>query len=138
MIELADTSAWTNRHRAPEVHVDFARRLDRDEIAVCDAVKLELLWSQRDASGIAALRSELDALVDAPIGQREWRRALDVFELLAARGPMHHREIGALDLLIAAAAELSGWRVLHYDRHFEVIADITGQPVRAIAPLGSL
>jgi hypothetical protein len=30
---------------------------------------------------------------------------------------------------------LTLWR---YDRDFEVIATVTGQPVRAIAPLGSL
>jgi hypothetical protein len=42
------------------------------------------------------------------------------------------------DLLIAAAAESAGVPVLHYDRHFELIAEVTGQPVRAIAPLGSL
>jgi hypothetical protein len=28
--------------------------------------------------------------------------------------------------------------VLHYDRHFERIAEITGEPLRAVAPLGSL
>jgi hypothetical protein len=28
--------------------------------------------------------------------------------------------------------------VLHYDRHFELIAEVTGQSVRAPAPLGSL
>jgi len=42
------------------------------------------------------------------------------------------------DLLIAATAELAGLELLHYDRHFELIAEITGQPVRALAPLGSL
>ena len=36
------------------------------------------------------------------------------------------------------AAERAEIPVLHYDRHFELIASITGQPVRAIAPLGSL
>jgi predicted nucleic acid-binding protein len=42
------------------------------------------------------------------------------------------------DLLIAAAAEFAGMPVSHYDRDFELIAEVTGQPVRAIAPLGSL
>ncbi|HEY0806728.1 MAG TPA: PIN domain-containing protein [Pseudonocardiaceae bacterium] len=31
------------------------------------------------------------------------------------------------DLLIAAAAERRGLTVLHYDRDFELIADVTGQ-----------
>ena len=44
----------------------------------------------------------------------------------------------APDLLIAAAAERAELAVLHYDRHFELIAEVTGQPVRALAPLGSI
>jgi hypothetical protein len=39
---------------------------------------------------------------------------------------------------VPAAAERVGLPVLHYDRDFELIAAVTGQPVRAIAPLGSL
>lgn len=42
------------------------------------------------------------------------------------------------DLVVAATAELAGVPVCHYDRHFEVIAEVTGQPVRAIAPIGTL
>ncbi len=42
------------------------------------------------------------------------------------------------DLLIAAAAEAAEVPGLHYDRHFELIAEVTGQAVRPIAPLSSL
>ena len=101
-------------------------------------VRLELLWGGRDAADVAAIRLELDALREAPMGERVWHRATDVFELLAERGPLHHRQVGIPDLLIAAAAELAELPVLHYDRDFERIAEVTGQPVRAIAPLGSL
>jgi hypothetical protein len=34
------------------------------------------------------------------------------------------------DLLIAARAERYGFPVVHYDRDFEVIADVTGQASR--------
>lgn len=40
--------------------------------------------------------------------------------------------------MIAAAAEAAELPLVHYDRHFELIAELTGQPVRALAPLGSL
>jgi predicted nucleic acid-binding protein len=59
-------------------------------------------------------------------------------QTLAEQGPLHHRQVRLPDLLIAAAAEAAEVPVLHYDRHFEVIAEVTGQPVRALAPLGSL
>ena len=84
------------------------------------------------------MRDKLEALRSAPMGDRVWRRAIEVFELFAERGPLHHRQIGIPDLLIAAAAELAEFPVLHYDRDFEAIAEVTGQPVEAIAPLGSL
>lgn len=101
-------------------------------------VKLELLWSARDAAHFTSIRAGLDAMREAPMGERVWRRATDVLELLAERGPLHHRQVGIPDLLIAATAELAELPVLHYDHDFDVIAEVTGQPVRAIAPLGSL
>ncbi len=117
---------------------DFAERLRSGVIATCAMVRLELLWGARDAADVASIRSELDALRDASMGDRVWRRATDVPELLAERGPLHHRQVGLPDLLIAAAAELAELPVLHYDRDFDRIAGVTGQPVRALAPLGSL
>jgi predicted nucleic acid-binding protein len=101
-------------------------------------VKLELLQTTRDRDEFAAVREDLDALREVAIGKRVWRRATDVFEQLAARGPLHHREVPLPDLLIAAAAELAELPICHYDAHFELIAEVTGQPMRAIAPLGSL
>ena len=101
-------------------------------------VRFELLWTSRDHAELLETRAELDALRSAPMGDRVWRRALDVFERLAEQGPLHHRQVGVADLLIAAAAELAELPVLHYDRDFELIAEVTGQPMRALAPLGTL
>lgn len=58
--------------------------------------------------------------------------------MLARQGGIHHRRVKRADLLISAAAESAGLPVLHYDADFEVIAEITGQPTRWIAPRGSL
>jgi predicted nucleic acid-binding protein len=138
MIELADTSAWSNRTRDPEIHATFRRAVARGEIATCDMVKLELLMSSHDAAELGAIRDELDELRLCGIGARVWRRAIDVMHALAEHGPLHHRQVGISDLLIAAAAEDADLPVLHYDRDFELIAEVTGQPVRALAPLGSL
>lgn len=108
------------------------------DIATCAMVRLELLRSARDHTTFAAMRSDLEGLRDTPMGERVWRRATDVFEQLAEAAPLHHRRVPAPDLLIAAAAELAELPVLHYDHHFELIAAVTGQPMRALAPLGSL
>jgi predicted nucleic acid-binding protein len=101
-------------------------------------VRLELLRTTRDQSDLASRRNQLDALRDVGIGTRVWRRATDVLHALAESGPLHHRSVPLPDLVIAAAAELAELPVLHYDRHFELIAEVTGQPIRALAPLGSL
>ncbi len=50
--------------------------------------------------------------------------------LLADRG--QHRTPSIPDLIVAATAELAGLTVLHVDEDFEVIADVTGQPVERL------
>ncbi len=57
-------------------------------------------------------------------------RALDVQLALANRG--HHRAPSIPDLLIAATAEMSRLTVLHVDKDFELIADVTGQPMETL------
>jgi predicted nucleic acid-binding protein len=52
-------------------------------------------------------------------------RAVEVQLLLAGQG--QHRASSIPDVLIAATAELAGLTVLHLDKGFELIADITGQ-----------
>ena len=138
-MELADTSVWAKRRLLPaEAQAMFEGALDGGGIATCDPVKVELLHAARNVDEFRAMRGDLGALPFCPVRLQEWTRAFDVFESLAGRGGAHHREVPFIDLLIAAAAEAAGMPVLHYDRHFERIAEVTGQPVRAIAPLGSL
>jgi predicted nucleic acid-binding protein len=57
-------------------------------------------------------------------------RAVEVLTLLADRG--QHRAPSIPDLIIAATAELAGLTVLHLDKDFAVIADITGQPLERL------
>lgn len=95
-------------------------------------VRLELLYSARNRDEFAALRDDLAALHDCPIGPREWRRAIDVYSELAAAGGAHQRSVKHPDLLIAAAAEGAGVPVLHHDEDYERIAAVTGQPQRRL------
>ena len=57
-------------------------------------------------------------------------RAVEVLTLLADRG--QHRAPSVPDLIIAATAELAGLTVLHLDKNFDVIADITGQSIERL------
>lgn len=58
-------------------------------------------------------------------------RAFDVQMQLADRG--QHRRPSIPDLLIAATAEKAGLTVLAVDKDFDLIAEITGQPVEPLA-----
>jgi len=138
MAELADTSAWTASARDPSLRRRFHDAVVAGEVATCGAATFELLYGTRNANEFSATRTGLDRLPQCPIGSREWRRALGVYETLARQGGMHHRRVKHPDLLIAAAAESAGLTLLHYDSDFEAIAAITGQPTRWIAPRGSL
>ena len=93
LIELADTSAWTSQHKDPDASTEFRRRVRSREIATCDIVKLELLYSAQDARDFRERRQDLEALTSFPIDQTVWRRATDVFEQLASQGPLHHRRV---------------------------------------------
>lgn len=57
-------------------------------------------------------------------------RAIAVQAILAERG--QHRAPSIPDLLIAAVAELAQLTVLHVDKDFELIAEVTGQPVERL------
>jgi predicted nucleic acid-binding protein len=127
-----------NRQKDPVVDEAFVRAVRAGSVATCGPVRIELLRSTRDADEFAARRADLDGLRHVPVGPREWARAEEVFFRIAELGPLHHRTVKLPDLLVAAAAERAEIPVLHYDRHFELIASVTGQPMRAIAPLGSL
>ena len=50
----------------------------------------------------------------------------------------HMRSVGLPDLLVAAVAEQEHVAVLHYDADYDLVAQITGQPVRWVVPRGAV
>ena len=63
-----------------------------------------------------------------PVHDRAFARAREVQGDLT--GKSQHRTAGPVDLLVAATAELHGLTLLHHDRDFDVVAQVTGQPLR--------
>lgn len=138
MSELADSSAWFASRREPALREGFGELVARGRVATCDAVTVELLHTARNGREFSERRAQLDLLPQCPLGPGEWRRALDVYEVLAHQGGLHHRRVKHFDLLIAAAAESADVPLVHYDADFETITAVTGQPTRWLAPRGSL
>lgn len=132
-----DTSAW-HHSTNPKVAREWSLYLERDQLGICDQVRLEILWSARSAKDYEALAEELSALRDIATDDATFERALEVQRKLAHLGGLHHRSVKIADLIIAAAAEAAGATVLHYDPDYERVAEITGQSTRWIVARGSL
>jgi predicted nucleic acid-binding protein len=132
-----DTSAWHHAAR-PEVAERWLASLSADQVGICEQVRLEILYSARSGADYHALADELDGLVPIPIDTETFARAYQVQRELAHVGGLHHRSVKIADLIIAAAAELSGTVLWHYDEDYDRVAAITGQRTEWIAPRGTL
>lgn len=55
---------------------------------------------------------------------------------MTARGT--HRSASVPDVLLAAIADANGLTVLHYDADFDLISDVTDQPMEWVVPAGSV
>ncbi|GAB3064613.1 PIN domain nuclease [Intrasporangium mesophilum] len=128
---VIDKSAFVRLPGSPDVDL-WLDRMNRGLVRVCTVTLLELGFSAQSADGW------LRGLHDPPVGNlpvenltpRMEARAVEVQGLLAERG--HHRAAKIPDLLIAAAAELAGLTVVHVDKDFDLIADVTGQQVEQL------
>lgn len=134
---LIDTSVW-HRRSDPAVTDRVAELLAGDGIAITEPIRLEVLYSARSAQEYDALSRELDGLHQAPCGNLEMRRALDVQRLLAQKAGLHHRSVKIPDLLVAATAELAGLVVLHYDEDYDRVSALTGQTTEWVSERGSI
>jgi predicted nucleic acid-binding protein len=97
---------------------------------------LELLVSARGPADYKMLADNLLGFRNLPLDDRCERAAARIQAALAERS--QHRGPTPVDLLIAAIAEVNGATLLHYDRHFDTIARVTGQPMEWLARRGSL
>jgi predicted nucleic acid-binding protein len=132
---LADTSALA-RLRHPGVAAVLAPLIESGVVATCGVVEFELSWATRSSADFDQVRTDRDAGYEwLATHDEDWRRALDV-QAVWRRGRI--RAVGLPDLLIAALAEREHVSVLHYDGDYELIAQVTGQPVQWVVPRGTV
>jgi predicted nucleic acid-binding protein len=132
---VADTSVLTRIQR-PAVDAAVARATIRGLIHTCAIVRLEVMRGLQSLARWRVESDQLRALPDLPITKDTWRRAEEVQGLLVRAS--HHTAVSVPDLLVAAVAEQVGLPVLHYDRDFDLIAEVTGQDCRWVVPRGSI
>lgn len=129
---LIDKSALVRLGSATDTD-EWANRIQRGLVAISTLTLLEAGFSARSVAELArALGSPpLAAMPVEYLTPAVEDRAVEVQRLLAERG--QHRAPSIPDLLIAAAAELNRRTVLHLDKDFELIAELTGQPAERLA-----
>jgi predicted nucleic acid-binding protein len=138
-----DTSAWVALHKLRRLKPDhpsvaeFAAALTAGQLRGSDAVKLELLHSARSADELTAAEAELDKLQTLPITANASRAAVGALRDLAATctqsEPLRYR-LSHLDALIAASAWHTGIGVIHYDAHYDTLAEVLNIPSVWFAP----
>jgi predicted nucleic acid-binding protein len=133
---LADKSAWSRMPR-PEVSARLAPLIRLREIACCGINLLEILYSARSSADLEQTRQEMSRTMPwIATTDQDFQRATEVLSLLSRTGG--HRSASLPDLLLAAVAERTGLTVLHYDKDYDAIAAVTGQPVDWVVPQGSV
>lgn len=128
---LIDKSALARLAASPDAEL-WAERIERGLVRIATVTRLEVGYSARSGVDVrAGLREPpLAAMPVEYLTPSIEDRAVEVLALLADRG--QHRAPSIPDLIIAAIAELAGLIVLHLDKDFDLIADITGQPVERL------
>jgi predicted nucleic acid-binding protein len=128
---LIDKSALVRLGVSPDA-AEWADRIGRGLVRIATVTRLELGYSARSGPDLrAGLRQPpLTSMPVEYLTPAIEDRAVEVLALLADRG--QHRAPSLPDLIIAATAELATLTVLHLDKDFEIIADITGQPVERL------
>ena len=128
---LIDKSALVRLTQAVYA-AEWASRIDRGLVRISTVTRLEIGYSARTASDHRTLLTEppMSSMPVEYLTPKIEDRAVELQLALAERGL--HRAPSIPDLLIAATAELADLTVLHLDKDFELIAELTGQPIERL------
>jgi len=130
---LVDTSVWVEylRNTGSDSHIRLRLLITTEaELAITDAVRLELLAGSRDDIHEQKLRRLLARAVTLPTHSSHYDYAAAVYRSCRRRGETIRK---LLDCLIAAVAIHSGVPVLHADGDFDVMAQHTDLEVVALS-----
>ena len=130
---LIDKSALVRLGASPDAE-DWAGRIERGLVRITTMTRLEVGYSARTAADARSVfgTPPISMMPVEYLTRAIEDRALEVQLLLADRG--RQRAPSIPDLLIAATAELAGLTVLHLDKDFELIAQLTGQHTERLRP----
>ena len=133
---LIDKSALVRLGNSPDAE-EWAGRVERGLVRITTMTRLEVGYSARTAAEARSVfgTPPISMMPVEYLTPTIEDRALEVQLLLANKG--HHRATSIPDLLIAATAELAGLTVLHLDKDFDLIAELTDQACERLRAMSS-
>jgi predicted nucleic acid-binding protein len=125
---LIDKSAYTRIGSSPDVAL-WIDRIERGLVRISTVTRLEIGYSFRTGpqARLEVVSPPLSLMPVEYLTPATEDRAVELQLLLADRG--QHRAPSIPDLLVAATAEIAALTVLALDKDFDLIAQISGQPV---------
>jgi predicted nucleic acid-binding protein len=128
---LIDKSALVRLAESPDA-AEWAARIERGLVRITTVTRLETGYSARSGPEmrVGFQRPPLSSMPVEYLTPAIEDRAVELLTLLADRG--QHRAPSIPDLIIAATAELAGLTVLHLDKDFDLVAEITAQPMERL------
>ena len=127
---LVDTSVWVEVFRKPR-KFSLESIVDFDEIVTCLPVVHEVLQGFHDERAFALARDAMLKLptVESPLRQEVFLEATELYRLARRTGRTVR---SGVDCLIAACAIRNSLAVLHRDRDFDSLAEVSELEVRSI------
>jgi predicted nucleic acid-binding protein len=118
---LVDTTIWVSFLRGldPSLKDRLANWIREEKVCTTEIIILEILNGARSDKEYTLLREDFSALPLLPINQPVWELAGKTSYKLRRRGA----DVPLTDVLISAAAMHYQCRLLHADKHFDLIAD---------------
>ena len=128
VVVLVDTSVWIEVFRR-KPGIDLNRVVDFDEIVTCLPVLQEVLQGFREQRAFTLARESMLALpmVESPLGQEVFEEAVGLYRRARSQGLTVRSSV---DCIIASCALRNGLSVLHRDRDFDMLAQVSSLDVR--------
>ena len=124
---VVDTSAWIEFLRDTGSPACTAvDELLGEDIAICDAISMEVLAGARDEHHLAQLRGLLGRAIMLPTTPADYEHAAALYRVCRRQGEAVRKLV---DCLIAAVALRTGVSVLSHDHDLARIAEVVGIPL---------
>lgn len=133
---VPDASAFA-RAAHPSIRTAWRQAALGGQFLICAPVELELLVGARGLEEFDTRRDSLSALRRIDLTPSVARAATTALRELA-RVSHGYQRVKPIDALVAACAQSAGAGVLHYDHHYDRLAEVMAFQSVWLAPTGTL